>query len=172
MRLSEEYMLRNGASSNYARHVRRGFLYFDGGASLLSVSWIDSGVHPGHYEFSQCVLDKRCRSVRSESVAWEDYESRLLAWLGEDRTPVFERSLVFDLTWQYFVRRHQGELSRRFSLSELFATVDKMNPSRAVDCMTLVESLSAAEPAVADFWRRRAFVIIDSYCWWVSSLVT
>ena len=170
MRLCEEYLHRIGIKADCAVHVRRGFLYFDGGERLLSISWNEVGPHPGFYEFSECSLDTRCRVLSSERVDWEDYESHLISWKASAGGVVFDKARVFDLTWQYFLRRHEEVIMGALPLSMIHSTIDPSNKSRIVDCMSLVESLSSVAPEASEFWRSRAFDIISLYCHWLARL--
>lgn len=170
MRLCDEYLLRNSISPNYARHVQKGFLYFEGGSRLLCVEWVVHGVHPGFYEMSECVLARTCRTLSSERVEWDEYESHLVSWMGAARDPVFDKTRVFDLTWQYFLRRHEDCLLGLVPLSEIHKTVDEGNSSRLVDCMDVLERISVVRPEASDFWRSRAFDIVSLYCYWMNDL--
>lgn len=170
MRLCEEYIHRRGIKVDCAVHVRRGFLYFGNGDRLLSISWSQVGPHPGFYEFSECSLDTRCRVLSSERANWEEYESRLISWKSHAEGIVFDKARVFDLTWQYFLRRHEAVIMDAVPLSFIHSTIDPSNKSRLVDCMSLVEALSPIAPEVSEFWRSRAFDIISLYCYWLARL--
>lgn len=170
MRLCEEYLVRNSLKPRHARHTRRGFLYFEGGEKLLCIEWMEVGAHPGLYEFSECHLGRRCRTLSAEKVLWDDYESRLLSWKGSSAGIVFERDRVFSLTWEYFMRRHEDSLLGSFPLSRIHSTVDPSNPSRLLDCMSLLDDLQSRDPQAADFWHSRAFDIVHLYCHWAAEL--
>lgn len=167
MRLCEEYLLRNSLAPRCARHVTKGFLYFEGGARLLAIEWIQPSPRPGFYEVSECELGRTCRTLSSTRVEWDDYESHVAAWAAAASGAVFDKRKVFDLTWQYFLRRHERDLVGTVAVSDIYRTVDDSNDSRLVDCFDLLESLSARAPAVAEFWRSRAFQIVSLYCYWM-----
>lgn len=169
MRLCEEYLARRGIKVDYAPHVRRGFAYFRGGERLLSIEWSEAGAHPGYYEFSECVLETRCRILSSRRVEWDEYEERLVSWRRAEEV-VQDKASVFDLTWRYFMRRHESVLMRSFSLSELHATMDPANPSRLIGCASVLEALVESSPEAADFWHSRAFDIVSLYCGWIARL--
>jgi hypothetical protein len=170
MRLCEEYLARRGVEVEYAVHVRKGFVYFEGGSRLLAIRWEQAGPHPGFYEFSECSLESRCRVLRSDRVEWDDYESRLVEWKSSVGGVVADKGRIFDLTWQYFLRRHESDLIRLFPLSEIHATLDPSNRSRAVQCMGMLDSLARTLPRAAEFWHSRAFDIISLYCHWLVRL--
>lgn len=170
MRLCEEYLLRNSLDPKHARHVPKGFLYFEGGQRLLCIEWANHGPHPGFYEISECELGKTCKTLRSHRVQWEDYETHILSWLEQGRSPVFDKTKIFDLTWQYFMRRHEKDVAGLLPLSEIYKTLDVENPSRLVDCLSLIERLSVDRPHAADFWRKRAFDIVSLYCHWMNCI--
>lgn len=169
MRLCEEYLLRNSLDPKCSRHVRKGFLYFDGGLKLLCIEWANLGPHPGFYEISECVLGRTCTTLRSTRVDWEEYEAHILSWLEGGKNPVFDKTMVFDLTWQYFIRRHEKDIVGLMPLSDIYRTLDEGNDSRLVDCFGLLERISVARPQVAEFWRTRAFDIVSLYCHWMNS---
>lgn len=170
MRLFEEYMERNCPGALYARRVEKGFLYFDSGARLLVIEWMSPERHPGFYEFSECELTRRCRTVSSRRVEWDEYESYVRGWMSTERAAVFDRGVVFDLTWQYFLRRHEGDILGAAPISQVYKTVDESNDSRLLDCFGLLETISSRAPSAVDFWRSRAFQIVSLYCHWMSLL--
>lgn len=169
MRLCDEYLARKGISVDYAPHVKRGFAYFRGGDRLLSIEWSDPGAHPGYYEFSECVLEKRCRVLSSRRVEWDEYEASLVSWRRAEEV-VLERALVFDLTWRYFMRRHESLLMSIFPLAQLHATVDPLNTSRVLGCTHVLEALAERSPEASDFWHSRALDILSLYCHWIGRL--
>lgn len=169
MRLCDEYLVRNGIEVNYARYIRRGFVYFRGGERLLSIEWNESGAHPGYYDLSECVLETRCRVLSSRRVEWDEYEERLVEWRRSEDI-VLDKSLIFDLTWSYFLRRHESVLIREFPLSQIHATIDRRNESRLLECARVLEVLSERAPKAADFWHSKAFDIVSLYCHWIGSL--
>lgn len=169
MRLCDEYLVRSGIEVDYAPHVRKGFVYFRGGERLLSIEWNEAGAHPGYYEFSECVLETRCRVLSSRRVEWEDYEGEIVSWRRSEDV-VLNRAEVFDLTWRYFLRRHESVLMCRIPLSDIHATIDAGNPSRLIDCARVLEVLYEREPEAARFWHSRAFDIVSLYCHWIGSL--
>jgi len=171
VRLCEEYLLRNSLRPNHARHVDRGFLYFEGGSKLLAIEWVSPLPHPGYYEISECVLKRQCHKINSIRVEWNEYESHLLSWISRGRDPVFDKSEVFDLTWHYFLRRHEETLLDALPVSSIYKTVDDNNPSRIVDCLDLVERIEPLKPEVSAFWKNRAFDVISLYCYWMRDLV-
>jgi hypothetical protein len=170
MRLCEEYLCRKGLKVECAVHVRKGFVYFEGGAKLLSIRWEQAGAHPGFYGLSECALERRCRVLRSERVEWEDYEARLIEWKSSAGDILSDRTRIFDLTWQYFLRRHESDLVGLFPLSALHATIDPSNRSRPVQCAELLEAVGRRLPHAAEFWHSRAFDVISSYCHWLVRL--
>lgn len=170
MRLCEEYLRRVGIDPNHARHVNRGFLYYDGGERLLSIEWTVHGPHPGFYEISECSLGRSCKRLSTARVEWDDYERHLFSWMSSARDPVFDKVMVFDLTWQYFLRKFEDSIVGLFPLSEVFRTVDPSNGSRMVDCVAMVENLSFMDPPAAKFWHSKAFDIISLYCHWMARL--
>lgn len=170
MRLCEEYLLRNSLTPRYARHVRKGFLYFDHGERLLASEWISLGPRPGYYEISECSLGRTCKTLNSSRVEWDEYEPYLVEWAKNDRRAVFDKGRVFSLTWEYFLRRHDKDLAGLLPLSDLYKTVDESNESRLVDCFSLLESLSSLRPSIVEFWKTRAFEIVSSYCYWMKEL--
>lgn len=170
MRLCDEWLERNAITPGHARHVKKGFLYFEGGSKLLAIEWMSPGAHPGFYEISECVLGRRCKTLSSTRVDWEEYEDALVSWFAQAQRPVFDKSAVFDLTWQYFVRRHEDAIMSAVPLSEVHRTVDPCNASRLVDCMALVDKFSCLSPTLADFWMGRAFEVISLYCHWMREL--
>lgn len=170
MRLCDEYVARLGLNPRHARHQSKGFLYFEGGARVLSTLWVDGGSRPGHYEFNECVLESRCRVLKSHTVQWDDYEGWFLSWATPERGPVFERLKVFDLTWEYFVRRHQTDLASSFRLEQIHGTIGPSSPGRAVARAELIRSMDSACPAAAGFWRSRAMDIVSFYLYWVGHL--
>lgn len=170
MRLCDEWLARNSISPRHARHVKKGFLYFDGGSKLLAIEWMSPGTHPGFYEVSECVLGKICSVLSSRRVDWEEYEDHLVSWMSRASGPVFDKTAVFDLTWRYFIRRHEDSLMSMLPLSEVYKTVDADNPSRLVDCMALVDGLASSAPRIAEFWNSRAFEVVAQYCHWMCEL--
>lgn len=170
MRLCEEYLQRNSLRLNYAKCVSRGFLYFDGGSKLLSIQWVSPLPHPGYYEISECVLGRSCHKLKSDRVEWNEYEPYLLSWLHQERNIVFDKSSVFDLTWNYFLRRNEKVMLDTFPVSHIYKTIDKDNSSRIMDCVELVHRLDALKPEVANFWRNRAFDLVALYCYWFADL--
>jgi hypothetical protein len=170
MRLCDEYLARMGVKADYAVHVGKGFVYYEGGSRLLSVRWEQAGPHPGFYELSECVLETRCRILRSERVEWDEYEGRLLDWKSSAGELVSDKTKVFDLTWQYFIRRHESELMGLFPLSRIHATIDPSNRSRIVGCAELLDVLAERSPHISDFWHSRAFEIVSLYCHWLVRL--
>lgn len=171
MRLCEEYLLKNSLRPNHARHVGKGFLYFEGGSKLLAIEWVSPLPHPGYYEISECVLNHRCHKLKSVRVDWDEYESHLLSWLSPERSLVFDRSEVFDLTWQYFLRRHEDVLLEALPISSIYKTVDEKNATRPVDCLDLVERIESSKPEVSAFWKNRAFDVVSLYCYWMRDLL-
>jgi hypothetical protein len=170
LRLCDEYLLRNSLEPRCARHVHKGFLYFEEGRRLLCIEWANHGPHPGFYEFSECELGRRCRTLSLKRVQWEEYESHLVSWVGSASGLVFDKTKVFDLTWQYFLRRHEDSLVGLVPLSEIYGTADENNPSRLVDCMALLERVSVVLPEAVKFWHSRAFDIVSLYCHWLGGL--
>ena len=170
MRLYEEYISRHGFRTNGAKHVRKGYVYFRGGLELLSIRWIEVGPHPGFYEFSECVLGTSCRVRKSHKVVWDESEIRLAELVRRAGSVVSEPSFVFSLTWEYFVRRHEELLSGSFSLSEIVATLNPLNPDRLLSSMDMLERLAQISPASSNFWHSRAFAVIDTYCYWAAEL--
>jgi hypothetical protein len=170
MRLCDEYLYRRGLKIDYAVHVGKGFVYFGGGSRLLSIRWEQIGPHPGFYELSECVLDTRCRVLRSERVEWDDYEARLVEWKASAGEIVSDRTRVFDLTWRYFLRRHEEDMLALFPLSVLHSTIDPSSRSRLVACADVLESLEERLPRAAEFWHSRAFDIVSRYCHWLARI--
>ena len=170
MRLCDEYLNRRGLKINYAVHVEKGFVYFGRESRLLSIRWEQIGPHPGFYEFSECVLDQRCRVLRSDRVEWDDYETSLLNWKTSAGEIVSDKTKVFDLTWQYFLRRHEEDMFALFPLSVLHSTIDPSNRFRLIACANVLESLETRLPSAADFWHSRAFDIVSCYCHWLSRI--
>jgi hypothetical protein len=170
VRLVEEYISRHGLNFRGALHVRKGFVYSRGGSELLSIYWNEVGPHPGFYVISECVLDTACRVRRSHKVVWDEYEALLIDLVKSSGPIISDRNAVFNLTWEYFVRRHESLLAGFVPLSRLIRTLDPSNPSRLVECMELLENLGDASPAALSFWNSKAFSLIESYCYWAADL--
>lgn len=170
MRLYEEYLHRSGLRPLHARHQRKGFLYFNDGDLLLSLSWINSGNHPGYYDFCECKLDTKCRIIKSHRVDWDEYESWFISWLSTSRKIIFDKKKIFDLTWEYFLRRNEDSLIGSISLSEIYSTIDPHNPHRLLNRFELLDKMRDRNQAVADFWHSRALDIVSLYCHWVAEL--
>lgn len=170
MRLSEEYLLRNSLNPRHARHVARGFLYFQDGRRLLSIEWVAHGPHPGFYEVSECVLERVCRTLSSARVEWDEYESYLVDWRSRATDLVFDKQKIFDLTWRYFLRRHESVILGVLPLSCILKTIDESNPQRIVDCLGMVERLDALDSSLSGFWRSRAFEVVSLYCHWMKDI--
>lgn len=170
MRLFQEYEARHGFRSNCAVHVRKGFVYLRGGEELLFIRWDEAGPHPGFYTLSECVLDASCRTVRSHKVVWDEYEPVMSDLIAKSNPIVSDPNRVFSLTWEYFVRKHEVLLAGFFPLSRVARTLDSANPSRLVDCFEVLDDLVQVSPAASQFWRSKAFPLIDSYCYWAALL--
>lgn len=168
MRLFHEYESRRCFSSKCAVHVRKGFVYLRGGSELLSIRWNEVGPHPGFYTLSECVLDTACRTIRSHKVVWDEYETRLVEILTRAAPVVSDPNMVFYLTWEYFVRKHEFLFAGCFPLSRIARTLDSSNPSRLADCLDALEDLGRTSPAAVNFWHSKAFSVIDSYCYWAA----
>jgi hypothetical protein len=136
----------------------------------LSIRWEQVGPHPGFYDLSECVLETKCRVIRSDRVEWDDYEERLLSWKSSVVEIVSDKTKIFDLTWQYFLRRHESEFLHLFPLSDIHATIDPSNKSRLVRCADFLESLSNRCSQLSNFWHSRAFEIVSLYCHWLVRL--
>jgi len=170
LRLFQEYESRHGFKSDCAIHVRKGFVYLHGGSELLFIQWNEVGPHPGFYTFSECVLGTSCRTIRTQKVVWDEYEVVLSRIVSDTSPLVSDPSRVFYLTWEYFIRKHEVLLAGLFPLSRIASTLDLDNPSRLLDCLNFLDDLARLSPPARDFWRHKAFSVVDLYCYWASRL--
>jgi len=170
VRLCEEYYKRNGLSFPHARHETKGFVFFNGGRDLLSIRWTQPGPHPGSYEISECVLESRIRSTKNSSVSWDEYEDFMQGWVSSNEGIVSCSTKVFDLSWQYFIRRNEKILAKNYDPVEIYATVDEDNPSRMASASVLLSTMQSKNPVEFNFWHSKAINIISSYSYWTAEL--
>lgn len=168
MRLCDEYVQRMGLPKLILRHASKFFLFFNDGDRLLSCRWIHSSNSCGYYEFSECILEKNVKVVRKESVEWDCYEDFLFGWLSSHRGFVFSKDKIFDLSWVFFVRRHDHFLASNFDPAKIYDSLDASNDNRIIVALELVEKISNLNVEAYDFWNSRAGEIISRYAHWFS----
>lgn len=167
MRLCDEYSERMGLGRLRLRHSSRFFLFFDGGEKLFSCKWVSSNSSCGHYEFSESVLGRAVSLIRRDQTEWDEYEGFLSGWLLSHGGMVFDRAMVFDLAWLFFLRKNERFLSSRLDPSVVYATVDPFNPSRFSAASDLVEKISRMDIGVSGFWSSKAGEIVSKYAHWL-----
>jgi hypothetical protein len=170
VRLCEEYHQRNGLPFPHARHETKGFVFFNGGSDLLSIRWSQPGPHPGSYDISECVLEDRIRSTKNSSVSWDEYEDFMLSWVSSNEGIVSSATKVFDLSWQYFIRRNDKILAKSYDPIEIYATIDEDNPIRNTSASALLATMRSKHPVEFDFWHSKASNIISRYSYWMAEL--
>lgn len=170
MRLCEEYAQRKSLIRKYVIHSSKGFVYFEGGRKILTLLWCQDGIHPGFYQFSECLLKDRIVTLNTHEVSWGDYESWLTEWKKSKSDIVFCRDFIFRLTWEYFLRRNEVPIMEEFPLSVIFPTLDENNPSRVADAIDLVDRISLKNIHVSKFWHEKAFEVVSKYMYWIRDI--
>jgi hypothetical protein len=167
MLLCEEYASRHKIKILPILYVQKGFLFFDEDKKLLVIKWMKQGPHPGFYEISECKLDNKIKTIKNSYVNWDEYEKYLTNWIRSRDQIVSSSSEVFDLVWQYFLRKNDKTLAENYDSFEIFETVNEKNSKRILNAVCFLEKLSKKHPSIADFWSSKANDIISKYSYWL-----
>lgn len=168
MRLCDEYCERMGLGRLRLRHAPKFYLFFDGGEKLLSSKWISTPSSTGYYEFTECQLGRKVVVHSKEHVEWEDFEGFISSWLDIHRGMVFDKGVVFDLVWKFFVSRNERFLSLNYDPMTIYSTVDLSNPSRRSVAAGIVEETLSSACEAGHFWSSKASEIMSNYAHWLS----
>lgn len=170
MYLCEEYALRKKINFKCVRHVQKSFLFFDQENKLLVIKWTNQGNHPGYYEISECLLDSKIKTIKNNHVYWEQYEEFILNWLDCHNLLVSDKSEVFNLVWQYFLRRNDKFFSENYDPIEIYETISQKDSKNILNAIDFLEKISDKHPAVFDFWQKKASDVISKYAYWMLDL--
>lgn len=167
MFLFEEYAIRNKIIPEKLKYIKKGFAFFDEDNKLFVIKWMDA--NPGFYEISECFLEKCIKTNKLENISWEDYEYYLLEWASKNKIET-DKKKVFNLTWEYFVRRNDFFLMKNYGPLEVFPTIDDHNPNRILDSIKLLEKISLKNKNIYDSWNNKISEVINLYCYWLAEI--
>jgi hypothetical protein len=153
MRLCDEYMKRMALNPLFLRHSSKSFLFFESGAKLLSIKWINTP-DAGVYEFVECILGSVVKPLKKDRVDWSSYEHFLNSWLRNNREFVFEESRVFSLVWNFFVIRNDLSLSKNKNPYLVYQSLNDLNLAKKI----------ADE---SSFWNGKFGDILKNYAYWL-----
>lgn len=168
MRLCDEYCQRMGLAPLVLRHSSKFFMFFDNGARLLSSRWINSANSMGYYEVCECRLTSVVAVDSKERVEWSDFEKFIDGWLNSHSGLVFDRAKIFDLVWDFFVRRNDRFLSVNYDPALVHSTLDSSNPDRSSAAMDMVQEIMSMNCDAGRFWNDKAQEILSRYAHWFS----
>lgn len=169
MLLCDEYALRNKIPAYPIKFVKKGFAFFGHNNNLLVIKWIQNGTSPGYYEISECDLAKSIKTIKLNNVDWEEYEQFLKNWSGNNSI-ITDREKIFNLTWEYFIRRHEEFLLSNYGPYEIYPTIDNENKNRILDSLLFLEKISKHK-FIFDFWNNKLSEVISLYCYWIAKIV-
>lgn len=170
MLLCEEYLFRNKIDILPIRYVQKGFVFFDEDKKLLVIKWMKQGPHPGFFEISECKLNNKVQTINNSYVGWDEYEDFLKKWLNNHDQLVSEPNEVFDLIWQYFLRKNDKIFSENYDAFEIFETINEKNSNRLLNAICFLEKLSKNNSNLVDFWNQKANEIVSKYSYWLVKL--
>jgi len=170
MELCDEYVSRMGLNPVFPMRVRKGFVFFGEDNRLLVVKWVQDGPTPGSYEFSECILENKVRSVRTEEVSWEEYDSYVLEWLDSHKTLVFDKSVVLNLAWEFFLRRNDSLFSELYDPAEIYETVNPLSSSRCLAIADFLEKVLRDRPEVYKSWSSKIGDVVSCYMHWLKGM--
>lgn len=169
MFLHEEYALRKNLSVG-VKYVSKGFLFFGEDNRLLVIKWTQPGPHPGDYEISECLLGKRVRVLDHQNVSWNYYEDYILRWVSEHDNFVSNKTKIFHLVWEWFLRRNDKFFADTCDPIEIYSTIEASDTDRVVNSMSFLDKLSKKQPHIFNFWNTKSSEIIAKYSHWLVAL--
>jgi hypothetical protein len=168
MLLRDEFLTRNRIFTTNVKFVKKGFAFFGENNDLLVIKWTSQGLSPGFYEISECILDKYIRTIKVNNIEWEDYENFLKNW-ALSNSIVTDKKIIFNLTWEYFIRKNESFLLQNYNHDEIFKTIDENNNNRMFDSMMFLDKISKHK-SLFDFWNEKLTEVISCYCYWIASI--
>lgn len=169
MRLCDEYCQRMGLAPLVLRHSSKFFVFFNDGAKLFSCRWINSSSSLGYYEACECRLTSVVAVDSREKVEWDHFEKFMDGWLRNHSGLVFDRARIFDLVWDFFVRRNDRFLSANYDPLLIYSTLDASNPGRSSLAMDVVQEILSMDCDAGRFWESKAQEILSRYAHWLSA---
>lgn len=166
MLLCEEFATRNLLPVPKIRFVKKGFAFFGENNFLLVIKWMQNGPGPGFYEVSECSLEKNIRTIKVNNINWDEYKEFIQNWSASEQI-VTDRKKIFNLTWEYFIRRNENFFLKKFGPEKIFSTIDCDNSNRIYDSISILEEISKIDKSVYDFWNAKLSEVIYLYCYWL-----
>lgn len=170
MLLRDEYCLRNNISLAKVKFIKKGFAFFGEQNLLLVIKWIQEGNHPGFYEISECSLEKRIITLEIKNIMWEEYENYIINW-ASSHSIITNREVIFNLIWEYFIRKNEDFFIKNYTIDEIFKTIDEKNSDRVLSCIQLLDDISLKNKNIYNFWVEKLTEVINLYCHWLAKMV-